>query len=113
MYALAAAALSAYAAAIIVLSRDLMIADFMTYRGVSIEVARLAHAREWPLLVTAAIESIVEDYSWAPALAPGLALALTAPFSRAVYTFALISLYAAPAAMPLAVLRGTSRGARA
>ncbi len=104
LYALAAAALSAYAAAIVVLSRDLMIADFMTYRGVSIEVARLAHARDWPLLVTAAIESIVEDYSWAPALAPGLALALTAPFSRAVYTFALISLYAAPAAMALAVL---------
>jgi hypothetical protein len=104
LYVLAAAALSAYAAAIVVLSRDLMIADFMTYRGVSIEVARLAHAGDWPLLVTAAVESIAQDYSWAPALAPGLALALTAPFSRAVYSFALISLYAASAAMALAVL---------
>jgi hypothetical protein len=104
LYAAAAAALCAYAVSIVVVSRDLMIADFMTYRGVSIAVARLAHAGDWPLLATAVVESMAQDYSWAPALAPGLLLALTAPFSRAVYTFALVVLYAAPAAIALAIL---------
>jgi hypothetical protein len=93
-----------YGAYIVLASRDLMIADFMTYRGISIMVARLANAGNWPLLMIAAVESIAQDYSWFPALAPGLALALTAPFSRAVYTFAPLALYAAPAAIALAIL---------
>jgi hypothetical protein len=96
--------LAAYSAYLVLASRDLMIADFMNYRGVSITVARLARAGDWPLLLRAAAESIVQDYSWAPALAPGLTLALTQPFSRAVYTFALIAFYAAPAAFALAIL---------
>ena len=96
--------LGTYSAYIVLASRDLMIADFMNYRGVSIAVARLIRAGDWPLLLTAFVESIVQDYSWAPALAPGLTLALTLPFSRAVYTFALIGFYAAPAAFALAIL---------
>ena len=96
--------LLAYSAYIVLASRDLMIADFMNYRGVSIAVARLARAGDWPLLAAAALESIVRDYSWAPALAPGLMLALTQPFSRAIYTFALIAFYATPAALALAIL---------
>ena len=63
------------------------------------------------LLTTAAVESIAEDYSWAAAIAPGLLLASTAPFSRAVYTFALISLYAAPASLALAAKTLSARGA--
>ena len=95
--------MSAYAAVLVLASRDLMIADFMTYRGIAIMVARLADAGNWPLLLSAAVESITQDYSWAPALAPGLMLALTAPTSRAVYTFALLALYAAPALFALAI----------
>ena len=96
--------LSAYAAYLVLVSRDLMIADFMTYRGISIMVARLADAGQWPLLLSAAAQSIAQDYAWVPALVPGLALALTEPTSRMVYTFALLSLYAAPAALALAFL---------
>ncbi len=81
-----------------------MIADFMTYRRIAMVVARLAGAGNWPLLMTASIELIAQDYSWAAALAPGFALALTAPTSRAVYSFALIVCYAAPAAFALAIL---------
>ena len=81
-----------------------MIADFMTYRGVSVMVARLADAGNWPLLSSAATQSITQDYAWGPAVIPGLALALTEPTSRAVYTFALLALYAAPALLALAIL---------
>ncbi len=104
LFASALLFLTTYSATIVLASRDLMIADFMNYRGVSIAVARLARAGDWSLLLTAAAESIVQDYSWASALAPGLMLALTQPFSRAVYTFALIGFYAAPAAFALAIL---------
>ena len=86
------------------MSRDLMIADFMTYRGIAIMIARLADAGKWPLLMSATAELITQDYSWAPALAPGLALAIAWPTSRAVYTFALLALYAAPALLALAIL---------
>ena len=37
-------------------------------------------------------------------MVPGFLLALTAPTSRAIYTFALLALYAAPAALALAIL---------
>ncbi len=95
---------SAYAAYLVLVSRDLMIADFMTYRGIAMMVARLADAGNWPLLLGAAVQSITQDYSWAPALVPGLLLAVTEPTSRAIYTFALLALYAAPAALALSVL---------
>ena len=104
LYTAALAGLCAYAATLVLVSRDLMIADFMTYRGISMMIARLADAGEWPLLASAATQSITQDYAWGPALVPGLALALTQPTSRAVYTFALLALYAAPALLALAIL---------
>ncbi len=104
LFALTLALMSAYAAYLVLVSRDLMIADFMTYRGIAMMVARLIDAGDWPLLLGAAVQSITQDYSWAPALVPGFLLALTEPTSRAVYTFLLLALYAAPAALALAIL---------
>ena len=104
LYLATLATLSAYAAYLVLASRDLMIADFMTYRGVAVMIARLLLSGDWALFAIAGVESIARDYSWLPALVPGLALAATAPFSRAVYTFALLALYAAPAAIALAFL---------
>ena len=98
------ACLSAYAAYLVLVSRDLMIADFMTYRGVAMMVAQLVGARNWPLLLSASVQSITQDYSWAPGLAPGFLLAMTEPTSRAIYTFAILALYAAPAALALAIV---------
>ena len=54
LFAAALAGLSAYAAILVLVSRDLMIADFMTYRGIAIMIARLADASNWPLLLSAA-----------------------------------------------------------
>ncbi len=104
LFALTLGLICAYAATLVIVSRDLMIADFMTYRGIAMMVARLIDAGNWPLLLGAAVQSITQDYSWAPALIPGFLLALTEPTSRAVYTFALLALYAAPAAFALAIL---------
>ena len=104
LYVAALALMSAYAAYLVLVSRDLMIADFMTYRGIAMMVARLMDAGNWPLLLTASVQSITQDYSWAPGLVPGLLLALTEPTSRAIYTFALLALYATPAALALAIL---------
>jgi hypothetical protein len=104
LFAATLAGLAAYAAYLVLVSRDLMIADFMTYRGVAMMVARLIDAGNWPLLLSASVQSITQDYSWAPALIPGLVLAATEPTSRAIYTFAILALYAAPAALALAVL---------
>jgi hypothetical protein len=104
LFAVTLALLSAYAAYLVLVSRDLMIADFMTYRGIAMVVARLADAGNWPLLLSAAVQSVTQDYSWAPGLVPGLLLAATEPTSRAIYTFAILALYAAPAALALAIL---------
>ena len=104
LFAAALALLAAYAAYLVLVSRDLMIADFMTYRGIAMMVAGLADAGKWALLLGAAVQSITQDYSWAPALVPGLLLALTEPTSRAIFTFALLALYATPAAFALAIL---------
>jgi len=76
LFAVTLALLSAYAATLVLVSRDLMIADFMTYRGLAMMVARLADAGAWPVLLSAAVQSVTQDYSWAPALVPGLVLAL-------------------------------------
>jgi hypothetical protein len=66
LYAAALAGLRAYAAYLVLVSRDLMIADFMTYRGVSVMVARLADTGNWPLLFSAVAQSITQDYAWGP-----------------------------------------------
>jgi hypothetical protein len=104
LFAVTLVVLSAYAVTLVLVSRDLMIADFMTYRSIAMMVARLVDARNWPLLLSASVQSITQDYSWAPGLVPGFLLAATEPTSRAVYTFAILALYAAPAALALAVL---------
>jgi hypothetical protein len=104
LFAVALACLAAYAAYLVLASRDLMIADFMTYRTIAMMIARLADAGNWPLLMSASVQSITQDYSWAPAFVPGLLLAATEPTSRAVYTFTLLALYAAPAALALSIL---------
>ncbi len=104
LFAATLALLSAYAAYVVLVSRDLMIADFMTYRGIAMLVARLVDARNWALLLAASVQSITQDYSWAPGLVPGILLAATEPTSRAVYTFAILALYASPAALGLAIL---------
>jgi hypothetical protein len=79
-------------------------ADALTSRGIAMMVARLADAGNWPLLLSAALQSVTLDYSLAPGLVPGLLLAASEPTSRAIYTFALLALYAAPAALALAIL---------
>jgi hypothetical protein len=104
LFAVTLVVVSIYATYLVVVSRDLMIADFMTYRGIAMMVARLADARNWPLLLSASVQSITQDYSWAPGLVPGLLLAATEPTSRAIYTLVLLALYASPAALALAVL---------
>ena len=92
LFALTLALISAYAADLVLVSRDLMIADFVTYRGIAMMIARLIDTGDWSLLLGASVQSITQDYSWAPAFAPGLLLALTEPTSRAIYTFALLAL---------------------
>ena len=57
LFAVTLALLSAYAAYLVLVSRDLMIADFMTYRSIAMMVARLADAGNWPLLLSAAVQS--------------------------------------------------------
>jgi hypothetical protein len=104
LFAVTLALLSAYAVYLVLASHDLMIADFMTYRGIAMVVARLADAGKWPVLLSAAVQSVTQDYSWAPAFVPGVLLALTEPTSRAIYTFAILALYAASAALALAIL---------
>jgi hypothetical protein len=103
LFAVTLALMSAYAAYLVLVSRDLMIADFMTYRGIAMMVARLIDTGDWSLLLGASVQSITQDYSWAPALVPGFLLALTEPTSRVLYTFALLALYATPAALALAI----------
>jgi hypothetical protein len=104
LFAVTLALMSAYAAYLVLASRDLMIADFMNYRGIAMMVARLADAGNWPLLLGAAVQSVTQDYSWVPGLVPGLLLAATESTSRAIYTFAILALYAAPAALALVIL---------
>jgi len=111
--------LLAYNAWYIWASRDLEIADFMFYRLVSVAVAALVDSGRIVPLVLQLANSMKADYSWLPGLAPGLALALGAPLSRAVYQAALMAFYAAPAlvalgwlARELAVRAGAGRPTR-
>jgi hypothetical protein len=100
--ALCLAALAAYNAYYVIVSQDLMIADFMFYRLVSIAVGTLARAGDVAGLTFALAHSMPKDYSWAPALAPGLALAAFGLLSRAVYQGAILVCYALPALLALA-----------
>ena len=102
--ALSIAALGLYFVYYVVVSRDLMIADFIYYRQVSIAVATLIDAGRWPELIATVVASMKDDYCWAAALAPGAVLALGAPLSRVAYSGAIIVFYAAPAILALGVL---------
>ena len=95
------AALAAFNAYYVIVSQDLMIADFIFYRIVSIAVGTLARAgKVLPLAIDLA-GSMSRDYSWAPALLPGFALAAFGLLSRAVYQGAILAFYAAPAVLAL------------
>ncbi len=98
------AALGLYCVAYVVASRDLMIADFIYYRQVSIAVAALFDEGRWAELLAALVASMKDDYSWAPALAPGAVMALSAPLSRLAYEGGIVVFYAAPAIAALAIL---------
>jgi hypothetical protein len=102
--AAAVAAIGVYALIYVVASRDLMIADFVRYRELSVAVASLARSGRWQELIAAFVASIPDDYSWAPALAPGLVMAASAPLSRYAYEAPLVVFYAAPALVALAAL---------
>src|SRR5579863_2659324 len=98
-------------------SRDLMIADFMFYRKVSIAVASLIDSGRILALIADLAGSMKEDYSWAPGLAPGLVMAIGGPLSRTAYQTGLLVFYAAPALLALGWLAreharraGLSRG---
>ncbi len=97
-------ALALYFVVYVRTSRDLMIADFIFYRQVSIAVATLLDAGRWPQLIAALVVSMKDDYSWAPALAPGVVMAASAPLSRVVYEAALVVFYAAPGVAALGLL---------
>ena len=105
MTALAATAvIGAYTQFYVAASRDLMIADFARYRELSIAVASLAQSDRWPELTAAFLASIQDDYSWAPALVPGLVMAASAPLSRLAYEAPLVIFYGAPALVALGAL---------
>jgi hypothetical protein len=105
-------ALAAFNAWYVIASRDLEIADFMFYRVLSIAVATLARAGKLAPLLLDLAGSMKQDYSWAPALAPGLALAAFGPLSRAVYQGAILICYATPALLALAWLAREISGRR-
>ncbi|THD42207.1 MAG: hypothetical protein E7774_16285 [Bradyrhizobium sp.] len=102
--AAAAAAIGAYAFVYVALSRELMVSDFIHYREAAIAIAGLADAGRWRALILGFVASMTDDYSWAPALAPGLAMAASAPLSRLAYEASIIILYGAPALLALALL---------
>ena len=106
------ALLALYTLYYIVASSDLMFADFMFFRRVSIAVAAMLDHLQFVQLLIVTAASAKEDYSWLPALAPGAALALSAPLARWPYEAALIVCYAAPAYLALGALaRDLARGA--
>jgi hypothetical protein len=112
LYAAIVALLGIYTLYYVVASHDLMFADFMYFRRVSIAVAAMLDHLQFTKLVIVYAASAKEDYSWLPALAPGAALALGAPYARWPYQLALILFYAAPAYLALGVLaRDLARGA--
>ena len=95
------AALAAYNIYFVLASRDLMIADFMFYRKVSIAVASLIDSGRLLVLILDLAASMKEDYSWAPGLAPGLVMAVGGPLSRIAYQAGILIFYAAPALLAL------------
>lgn len=94
-------AIALYSTYYVVASRDLMIADFMTYRLISIAIATLIDRGQIVPLLLYVAGSLKNDYAWIAGMLPGLALAAGAPLSRAVYEGAILALYATPAILAL------------
>ena len=81
-----------------------MTADFIRYREAAVAVAALADSGRWSELLAGFVTTMTDDYSWAPALAPGLVMAASAPLSRLAYEAPIVILYGAPALIALALL---------
>ena len=98
------AALSALCAYRIVVSQPLMFSDYMDGRLLSIFVATALRTGQFGDLAALFVQSMPAEYSLLPVLAPGVALAASAPLSRGVYLFAIVAFYAAPAFLALGLL---------
>ena len=85
-------------------SQDLMFGDFMYRRVEAIIVASFLDKEQFAVLARLFINSMKDEYSLLPVLAPGAVLAATSPSSRAWYQGAVIVLYAAPALLALGAL---------
>ena len=96
--------LSLYCVYYVTVSRDLMFGDFMYRRVEAIIVASFLDKGQLAALVRLFVNSMKDEYSLLPILAPGTVLAATSPSSRAWYQGAVIALYAAPATLALGVL---------
>jgi hypothetical protein len=98
------ALLALYCIYYVTVSRDLMFGDFMYRRVEAIIVASFLDEGQFAELVRLFVNSMKDEYSLLPVLAPGAVLAATSPLSRAWYQGAVIVLYAAPATLALGVL---------
>ena len=98
------AVLSALCAYRIIVSQPLMFSDYMDGRLLSIFVATVLRAGRFGDLAALFVQSMPAEYSLLPAVAPGVALAASAPLSRGVYFLAITAFYAAPAFLALGLL---------
>jgi hypothetical protein len=98
------AALSLFCIYYIATSQDLMFGDFMYRRVEAVIIAAIIDAGQFATLAKAFVGSMKDEYSLLPALAPGVALSVALPLSRAWYQAAIIVFYAAPAYFALGVL---------
>lgn len=98
------AVLSALCAYRILASQPLMFSDYMDGRLLSIFVADALRAGRFGDLAALFVQSMPAEYSLLPALAPGVALAASAPLSRALYFLAIAAFYATPAFLALGLL---------
>jgi hypothetical protein len=98
------AVLALYCVYYVAASQDLMFGDFMYRRVEAIIVASFLDNGQLAVLTRLFVNSMKDEYSLLPVLAPGAVLAATSPSSRAWYQGAVIVLYAAPAVLALGVL---------
>jgi hypothetical protein len=85
-------------------SRNLMFGDFMYRRMEAIAIGSLLDRGQGLALIKLFIQSMKDEYSLLPTLAPGMVLSLTSLSSRFWYQAALVVFYAAPAYFALGVL---------
>ena len=102
--AFAALVVAGYAGHYISASADLMFADFMYFRLVSVLTAKLLGAGQVAGVIQGFITSMKDDYSLLPTLLTGATMAATAPLARWPYELAILAFYALPALFALAWL---------